>query len=147
MSTFSISIDKQGPKRLRTETAQGRNKPLLHVKKEKKDICTSFFKKSQSYHDGVWLRQGVQCSLFMVLPHCGITSQTLYFIPRQSHLTTAKICVPIGGGGNKYWQYAGRCIHIRKYIRTGLDMSYSPKISFYTEQEQIVFVCLKISCA
>ena len=30
---------------------------------------TSLSTTFQSYHDGVWLRQGAQCSLFIVLPH------------------------------------------------------------------------------
>ena len=46
-------------------------------------------------HNDVWLRQGAQCSLFTVLPYFGITLQTPYFIPTQSHYTTPKICVPI----------------------------------------------------
>ena len=46
-------------------------------------------------HNDVWLRQGAQCSLFIVLLYFGITLHTLYFIPTQSHCTTPKICVPI----------------------------------------------------
>ena len=46
-------------------------------------------------HNDVWLRQGAQCSLFIVLLYFGITLHTLYFIPTQSHYTTPKICVPI----------------------------------------------------
>ena len=32
-------------------------------------------------HNDVWLRQGAQCSLFIVLLYFGITLHTLYFIP------------------------------------------------------------------
>ena len=46
-------------------------------------------------HNDVWLRQGAQCSHFIVLLYFGITLQTLYFIPTQLHYTTPKICVPI----------------------------------------------------
>ena len=46
-------------------------------------------------HNDVWLRQGVICSLFIVLIYFGITLHTLYFIPTQSHYTTPKICVHI----------------------------------------------------
>ena len=45
-------------------------------------------------HNDAWLRQGAQCSLFIVLVYFGITLHTLYFIPTQSHYTTPKICVP-----------------------------------------------------
>ena len=46
-------------------------------------------------HNDVGLRQGAQCSLFIVLVYFGITLLTLYFIPTQSHYTTPKIFVPI----------------------------------------------------
>ena len=46
-------------------------------------------------HKDVWLRQGAQCSLLIVLLYFGITLHTLYFIPTQSHYTSSKICVPI----------------------------------------------------
>ena len=45
-------------------------------------------------HNVVWLGQGAQCSLFIVLLYFGITLHALYFIPTQSHYTTPKICVP-----------------------------------------------------
>ena len=57
----------------------------------------SFFQKLFSHidHNDVWLRQGAQCSLFIVLVYFGITLHTLYFIPTQSHFTTPKLCVPV----------------------------------------------------
>ena len=45
-------------------------------------------------HNDIWLRQGAQCSLFIVLLYFSVTLYTLYFIPTQSHYTTPKICVP-----------------------------------------------------
>ena len=55
-----------------------------------------FLQKSFSHinHNDVWLRQGAQCSHFIVVVNFGITLHTLYFIPTKSHYTTPKICVP-----------------------------------------------------
>ena len=36
-------------------------------------------------HNDVWLQQGAQCSLIVLL-YFGITLHTLYFIPTQSHV-------------------------------------------------------------